>query len=309
MLISKIKEIIELECYNEDETYLISVLDNDSGFLLHKNHVLFITRNIEKLDNDSINTNLLSLKNNVYISSVDNNPSFSADYYNILSFNESNENPIFDTYVELCNAYVNSQKKMPFIDFFYALINLFQLPKEERYKNLIGLFGELLFIIMIYKEYGMDISDKWHLSGSMYDKYDFCFSTLNVEVKTTLKQEHIFLIKHQQIFNDNNNYIVVNNIEEDIAGNSLDELYTYFKTVSPFKDNLNFQIKLAEEKRKIESSQVKSKKYSIKLSTIYLNKDLETIKDIPNGLYDLQYQYDFTNRKSINIEDFITFVK
>lgn len=309
MLIEKIKDIKTLSTYSEHDIYLINALNSESGFLLNKNRVLFIIKNNEKLDNEAINTELLSLKSNIYISSVDNNSSFKADYYNILIFNEDYSNELFDTYVELCIAYVNLQKKKTFIDFFYSLINLFQLPKESKYNNLIGLFGELSFLLLMHKNFGLDISNEWHISGSTYDKYDFCFENLNIEIKTTLKEEGIFHLKHKQIFNENNNYIIVINICEDVSGKTLENIYNYLRNQEPFKNNLDLQIKLIDEKRRIDLNQMKTKKYSIVSYKVYFNKNLESIKDIPSGIYELEYNYDFSNREVFEINKLIELVK
>ena len=216
---------------------------------------------------------------------------------------------MFDTYVELCIAYVNSQKKKSFIDFFYSLINLFQLPKESKQKNLIGLFGELSFILIMYNNFCLNISNEWHVSGSTYDKYDFCFENLNIEIKTTLKEEEIFHLKHKQIFNDSNNYIVVINICEDVSGKTLENIYNYLKNQNPFKNNLDLQIKLIDEKRRIDLNQMKTKKYSIISYKVYFNKNLESIKDIPNGVYELEYNYDFSNRKVVELSELIKLLK
>lgn len=309
MIIEEIQKIKKLELYNEQEIYLINAINHESGFLLNKNKVMFIIKNNEKLDKETIHTEILTLITNIHISSLNNEPSFKSDEYNILIFNGDVSSELFDTYVELCITYVNSHIKIAFLDFFYSLISLFQLPKESKYKNLIGLFGELSFIIIMFQKYGLDISNEWHSGGSSYDKYDFCFNKFNLEIKSTISNNEIFHIKHNQIFNEQNNYIIVININEDISGNSLDDIYNFLKEKSPFKNNLSLQIKLNEEKRRVDPNQMKNKKYRVNSYKVFYNKQLKTITNIPDGIYELEYKYDFSNLSSIDLCKIIEIIK
>jgi hypothetical protein len=305
MLIDKINEITNMHNFKKNETYLIEAINENSGFLIHENRILYIIRNKDKQHNDKIDTQVLSLRTNIFIDTVVNNPKFVPGYYNLLIFNGDYENKLFDTFVNLCNSYSNLKNNKTIVDFFYSLIDLFQLPKEEYFNNVIGLYGELYFIKMIFDKYKVNVSNYWHRSGSSFDKYDFTFGDFNVDAKTTIKEESIIHLKHKQVFNDKVNYLFIVNINEDVSGSSLKELIDFFRITSSFSENLDFQIKLASELIKINAINQIDKKYSVNSSLIFLNKNLPSFEKIPTGIYEIEYNYDFSSRECSSMDDFV----
>ena len=70
-----------------------------------------------------------------------------------------------------------------FVKFFFSLSELFQVPKSQEYKNLVGFFGELSFLRFLGNTTSIDLSYCWHKGGSK-DKYDITLETKNVVLKT-----------------------------------------------------------------------------------------------------------------------------
>jgi hypothetical protein len=93
-----------------------------------------------------------------------------------------------------------------FVEFFDSLIDIFQIPNDQSFKNVVGLYGELSIIKNIYDTYKVDISPFWHLNGSS-SKYDFSLKNFNLEIKTTSSKNKMIDIKHYQIFNNENNIL------------------------------------------------------------------------------------------------------
>jgi len=304
MVREKIKEIVSKEAYNPEYLYLIKLISPDSAFL-YCNGIVYFAVKSNNSQGDSIDTNVLSLKSNISKNTVENNPSFIPGCYDLLIFKGDVESDLFDSFIELCEAYVINNTAMNLVDFFYALLSMFQMPKEQSFVNLIGCFGELIVIKEFYEKFNLNICSNWHSGDDTFDKYDFSFNELNMEVKSTIKDNLIFKIKHSQIFNDKNNYVMVVNLESDNSGFSMKDLYNYFKKNNDFANNLGFMIKLEKEKKKFSMNDFNEKKLNLLNYHIYCNKDLETIKNIPQCINLVEYYYDFIGQKEIEIETFI----
>lgn len=291
-MIETIKNKLATSPYDES-IYLISKLTNEAGFFTNKGKLLYIVRNSEELSYESMDTEFLSLRTHVFITTVENQSQFESGYYNIIVYKGEIEETNFEGFVRLCITYCNSTIKYGLIKFFYSLVDLFQLPKEQNFKNLLGLFGELIFIDYIYLNFRKDISVNWH-QGNDYDKYDFVCKDVNFEVKCIISEENIVKIKHDQIFNDDNNYIVIVKMQKDISGITLNELINIMRNKTPFSNNYQFQYRLELEKKRIfhnDADNVKLKKVAI---YIYKVANLENIKGIPERITGLTYKFDFT---------------
>ena len=253
-IINQINKIKIENDFSKNQLYLVELINKESGFLLGKGKLYFVIKS-KKNKIESINTSYLSLKTKIYINTIENSPSFEPNDYDILMYNTDNDETYLEPFIDLCTMYINSQTKIEFIDFFYSLLKLFEPNKESSFTNLIGMFGELYFIKMIWSKYNCSLADNWHNSLGSNDKYDFSFDHFNFEIKTSLKKDMIFSIKHSQIFNKKKNYISIINIDNDNSGFSTKDLYDYFKNNKPFSNNIDFMIKLEKEKRKVISKE------------------------------------------------------
>jgi hypothetical protein len=236
----------------------------------------------------------------ISISAISNNTTYRDGKYNFLTYygNEDDEN--FISFINLCIIYSETDG-LKFEDFFYSLIDIFQLPSVSKELNLIGFFGELSFIIELWEKYRVNLSDIWHVDGSK-SRYDFSSPKFNIEIKTTTKESSTFLLKHSQIFDFNNNFITVIHISSS-SGYSLYDLIEYCKSTSPFKDNLNFQIRLQEEKLRVDLNKMKNMRFSIDRISIFNKNQLETIDEIPGCITEISYYYTFDLRNSLRIVD------
>lgn len=302
-MINNIRKNFKNYCKNDEYFYLLYFINSISGFFINKNRIFYAIKNFQNIKTENIKTDLLVLQTNRLIITTDNNNSLESGYYNLIEFKDDINSENFDSFISLCIMHSSIAEDKPINSFFNSLINLFQVQREQHYKNLIGLFGELYFINYIYNTYNINIVNYWHQKESN-DKLDFKLKNLFIEVKTTLKIEPIIKIKHHQIFNYNSDklYLVINQIQENYSGKTIFELA---KEINSFCNNATkyyFALKIEEEKRKINSFDYKNKKFYLNNLSIYKASDLKTITDIPSYISDIEYYYDFTLIDSINLD-------
>lgn len=301
-IIKIVNNIKKSDNYDFSKLYLIELIKKDSGFFLSGGKLLFAAK-FNGDSNESINTTYLSLKTDVYIGTVENSPSFNVGYYNLLSYNYEISDKYLDSFIDLCRSFSNNED-YGFTDFFYSLLKLFEPVKEVSFSNCVGLYGELSFIKRMFSSYQINISRERHNCLGSSDKYDFSFGNFNLEIKSTIKNSNIFVIKHSQIFNNSINYIAVINIELDNSGESLIDLYEYFKNSADFNRDIDFMIKIEQERKRVDPSDFKDKKFKVSNVRLFKNDTLETIENIPDCIDSINYNYDFTGKKFLDMKEF-----
>ena len=193
-------------------------------------------------------------------------------------------------FTNLCMAHASYMAGREFIPFFDSLVSLFQLPKEQSYKNLIGLMGELLFIEFMYNEHGIDLSPFWHSEGSA-SKLDFVCPRVSFEVKTTANDSMCFTIKHNQLFDTSGEvYLVAASINEDNAGRTLDSVISSLLENTEYCNSLQFAGNIEKEKRRISPVEMKTKRFSLKRINAYNAKETNPFVAIPDCVEDLSYK-------------------
>ena len=298
----KIQQIKEKDNYTDKKLYLIELLKDNIGFLFG-NEKLYFAVESNGLESESIQTTYLSFRTNIFVNTIEDSPSFKPGNYDLLIYTGNFDELFFESFVELCTMFANSNADIMFNDFFYSLLKLFEVPKETSYTNLVGLFGELAIIKEFYEKHAINIADNWHNSLGTNDKYDFAFPKFNIEVKTTSKESTSFEIKHSQIFNEKNNYVAVVNVQNDNSGITVADLFDFFKNNSSFASNINFWINMQKEKLKVNPTDFSTKRLTLCKISFYLNKDLDTIKNIPECVEKITYTYNFSGKKNTAIED------
>ena len=149
----------------DNTLHLIERFPSDTGLFASNGNVLYLVHNEEHCSSMSVKTDFLSLETNIHVSAFNASvPSFENGYYNsveLLLTEPSDRESNLNAFVNLCLAHATYMRGRNFMAFFDSLVALFQLPKEEHYKNLIGLMGELLFIEYVYLNHGIDLSTYW----------------------------------------------------------------------------------------------------------------------------------------------------
>ncbi len=303
-MIEKIKEALS-KCKCDGNIYLIEGITDVSGFFMTDKHLLYMVCNFENDDHQSLETEYLLLNTNVDVLSIKNNQLFPSGKYNILKLLPVEgvyEKTTLESFVKLCFAHSNYMKAKSFVKFFYSLTAIFQMPKEQQYKNLVGFFGELSFIKYLCDNSDIDLSAFWHKGGSN-DKYEFSLESFNIEVKTTSSIDEAITIKHTQLFNDDKNYLVVVCIEENNSGQTLNQLVTSMHNDSYHYNNYNFAVNIEREKRRVSLHDADNKKFSVKSISVYLADEINPFPSLPNNISRVNYSIDLIGASKIPEEE------
>lgn len=301
---NRINKIVNNIEFKRNKIYLLEYIDDNNGFLLNDNSVWFISKNFNKISVKNIQTQYLNLRTNLHITGVDETTYFKPDYYNVIIFKDYLETDLLNIFVSLCNTFVQKINEITFEYYFEILIDLFQIETKEGAINLLGLLGELLFIKQIFQIDGLDLSPYWHIISN-YDRHDFSLPSFSIEVKTTLKPDLRFLIKHSQIITDQNVFIVLIRVAETGNGQSLSDIVTYFNNTSPFNQNLKFLFSLNAALSKLTKANYNDIKYYLVDTKFYFNRELCSIADIPNHITSISYKFDFSGQREVPYDHFI----
>ena len=284
-------ELIELinSIPNTDSIFLLEALNSNAGFFSSDSQILYIVKDEFNYDSDGIDTEYLKLQTHVRISSVENNPTFSDGFYNIIVFKGdlSEENNI-ESFVKLCRVHASNSNELNFKDFFYSLISLFQLPAEEKFKNAVGLFGELMFMKTVFESFGKDLSKFWHLKGP-YSKYDFSNGSTSLEIKTTLSEQKEVTIKHQQLFGEDTCYLVAVNCNSSETGKTIAEVIDSLTNIPNAFNSINFSINLAKELKRVSTKDVLESKMVFSGFDVYASYSINPFPSVPDEVSKLTY--------------------
>lgn len=301
-LLSRIKE-----CAHDDTLYLLEKVSNGGGFFALNGNILYMIPCNEESHHNNTKTTYLQLVANVHISAFNASaPSFENGRYNYIELflsdtDECAEN--VNAFVNLCHSYATNAQEVDFITFFDSLVALFQLPREQNHKNLIGLLGELFVIEHVYQELGLDISKYWHSSGTT-SKLDFVCPKCRLEVKTTASNSTCFMIKHEQLFSaPKNNYLLAVSVEENNTGRTLSEIINSMLDDPNYCNSLAFATNIEKEKRRILPADMASKRFLLKSIKAYHALDINPFGAIPEYVESLSYQLDLLAFKDIPMED------
>lgn len=294
---------------NDSTLYLLEVFPCETGLFASNGNVLYLVSNKEGCTPLSIKTEYLRVETNIFVSAF--NPSvssFSNGYYNYVELQLSALNEIeanLNAFVNLCLAHATYTHGEDFMSFFDSLVSLFQLPREQQYKNLVGLMGELLLIEYVYHNYHVDLSPYWHTDGAS-SRLDFTCPFANLEVKTTPSDSLSFTIKHNQIFvNSENNILVAVRIEENNSGRTLEEVITRLLQDPEICNGMRFNVNIEKEKRRISPSEINSKRFVLRKISAYRAIDINPFSNIPDHVEDLSYKLNLLPFNEISFKDIL----
>lgn len=294
---------------HDNTLHLLEILSCGTGLFALDGDIIYLVPNTEHSPSLSITTEFLHLQTNVFVSAFNATAaSFENGYYNTITLklqqsNESAEN--LKAFTNLCLAHSTYMKGQEFMEFFDSLVSLFQLPREQYYKNLIGLMGELLFIEFIQNTYGVDLSTYWHTEGSS-SRFDFVCPFANFEVKTTSNNSLLFTIKHEQLFaNSTNNYLIAVVISESNTGRTLENLIADMLTNPDYCNSLQFSVNIEKEKRRISPSELCQKHFVLKKVYAYNAKEINLFKTLPDCIADLSYKLNLLPFCNVKFTDII----
>lgn len=288
---------------HDSTLYLLEKLPCETGLFASNGNVLYLVPNKEKCTPLSIKTEYLRVETNIFVSAF--NPSVSSfqnGCYNYVELQLATLNDLeanLSAFINLCMAHASYKHGEDFMSFFDSLVSLFQLPREQQYKNLVGLMGELLLIEYAYQEHEEDLSLYWHLDG-VSSRLDFTCPYANFEVKTSSTDTLSFLIKHNQLFvNSDKNYLVAISIEENNSGRTLEELIARLLADPNICNSLSFSVNLEKEKRRVSPTELKNRRFLLNRISFYRASDIDPFVSIPDSVEDLSYKLNLHSFSSI----------
>lgn len=247
MFSNEINRIRCSEDYDSSKLYMLEKNSSKCGLFYFDEKICFLCKTDIGNTVGEV-TSFLEFKPYMHILSVENNSSFESGRYDVLILKEKENDELIDFFVGFCRTFA-ADPVLSFYDFVHSIIVLFQPSQSQGHLNCIGLFGELFFLKNCFLK-GVNLATFWHKKG-VNSKYDFSLKNFNIEIKTSVKENTVFMIKHNQLFNKEENYIGLVSIKESgNSGISLKELVNYFQKDKNFSGNLLFQIALAKELRK-----------------------------------------------------------
>ncbi len=313
-LMKTIDQIIQeaTTCVRNGKIYLIDKITDKSGLFCSDGDILYLVMNLEGCSSLSVSTDYLQMDTNVFVQSFDEHKSFPDCEYNILRYKGSriiNHTDNVASFVNLCVAHSKLLNGDSFEQFFYSLISLFQLPREQSFLNLVGLFGELTVIKHIHLTFGSDISPFWHFDGS-FSKYDFALSNKKaIEVKSSAKGDKSISIKHSQLFSSIDFVCLASvNVIEDNSGITVAELIDDLRHSEGICDNLQFEISLQRELKRVSPEELKAKRFTAQSVQYYNNTTINPFPILPTNVDSLEYNLDLTESPKMNLEQMLAFL-
>lgn len=301
-MLSVVKDAIEKSPV-DGLIYLAKKLSDTSGFFVSDKHLLYIVKNFDHESAQNISTEFINLHTNVEVQAFADGQQFETGKYNILDFiptEDGYNSADLESFVNLCSAHALYMNSAEFVKFFYSLINIFQYPAEQEYKNLVGLFGELSVIKFIHEQTGQDVSAFWHKAGSN-GKYDFVLDSLNIEVKSSAADSDEVAIKHNQIFNNDNNYLAVVSLEKNNAGISTSHLINELLTNPDYCNNYSFSVNVEKERKRISPTDAENVFFTVKSITFYRTVDINPFLSLPDEVRELTYKLDISSSDAVEV--------
>lgn len=307
-LLRKIKE-----CAHDDTLYLLEGDSNVGGFFALNGNMLYMMPNNENCDCQNISTEFLHLETNVYVSAFNMSvQSFKDGFYNYIElFIKEREASLenLNAFIMLCCSYASHKEETNFTTFFDSLVTLFQLPQEQSYKNLIGIYGELAVIEYFFENYREDLSKYWHTKG-LTSKLDFVMQNLNMEVKTTQSDDLIFKIKHEQLFdNKKDTYLVAVSLVENNSGITLNELANSMLLAKDYCNSLEFAINLEIERRRVSPKDANQKRFCLRKIRLYNVREICPFLTKPENVYDLSYRLNLISSNQEDIQQVVNILR
>lgn len=299
-MLDRIKQLL-ITVPKDGAIYLAEKLSQRTGFFITNGHLLYLVTNFEGIPHTSFTTDYLLLNTNVDIQSFENNQLFSSGKYNILEFlptEQGYEESKLESFLNLCISHTEYMGGKSFVKFFFSLSELFQDPKAQQFKNLIGLFGELSFLKHMASKHNVDLSLHWHKGGSR-DKYEISLEDINIEIKTTAAIDEEVTIKHTQLFNADQNYLVVVCVEETAAGQTLNHLISSMLFDQTHFKNYNFALNIEREKRRVSPVEANRKTFSVKVINLYDATIINPFDSIPGCVSQLTYKLDLVEKECV----------
>ena len=225
---------------------------------------------------------------------------------------KSNDEKLVELFVQLSHIFSNDYDESKLLKHFLSLKDLFANDKKASYEELQGMYGELFVMYSLKINYGFDISNYYQRVDK--NKFDFSISQKKkFDIKSTIKPVRIHHFLHEQLDVERYNISIVSlMLQKDDCGMSLLELIRECKDL--FSNNLNLVLHIENMVKNIDKDVLEEIRYNYAYSKenmrFYFANSIPKIneKNI-DGVFNIEYDVDFSGAQSITIGSFIDWVK
>ena len=98
-------------------------------------------------------------------------------------------------------------------------------------------------------------------------------------------------------------------VVEDNSGCSLNELIEELRSNSDYCNNLQFEISLQKELKRVSQDEASNKKFSLKSIHYFLNQSINPFETIPENVDKLEYCIDLSDSSHMSSKDFESYIK
>lgn len=221
------------------------------------------------------------------------------------------ESKYVDLFITLSLSFSEKASSDKILKYFMELKDLFANVKKPNISELQGMYGELLSMYFLKNEYGIDISNYYQKEDRR--KFDFSISDKKkIEIKTTTREERIHHFLQLQLDVERFDIKIISiMLQKDDEGLSLKELISRCKIV--FSYNLLLLMHIERMIMNIDDEDLAKIRYNYNYFKdnirFYNANDIPRIKEKNDeGVYNVEYDVDFTNSKSINKDELMCWI-
>lgn len=274
----------------DGRVYLVCALNAREGFYVCDGEPIYAAKVGESAQiGSAIETECLQLRLGVRLRVAGDGRLAEMQRFDMIRLISHQSDKELTAFIDLCTMHAEGNTTLSFEELFYSINDLFRPLRGQRFVNAMGLYGELALIDAVRKSgIGLDITRNWQLAGEE-SKYDFVLEAGNIEVKAASAQKLNVHIKHDQLFNEDTNYLVVVLLERAPNGETLAQLAARLTKYENCFTGFRSQIELTKQLLRVDEKGLGTA-YLVRGIRCYFAENIDFFKDVPDRVCDLSYQ-------------------
>lgn len=294
---------------HDGRVYLLCKLTSSAAFFVCDGDLIYAEKIETVRTKEIVRTSHLTLSLGVELRAIETeHPEFTNGSYNMIHLQNVSSGREIDAFCNICVSHAKTPTAQKFEDFFYALMLLFRPETTQSKLNAIGLFGELTVFSMLKDEDPSSDPGDWWQSGGSRSKYDFTLSSGNIEVKSVIGDGHSVCLKHDQLFNDDNNFLAFVNLENNPSGQTIRKLADDLRSRENCFASMKSQIMLEKQLLRIDEKDLE-KRFKAKKVVFYHADDIDQLEYVPIRLSDISYTLDLVEMPDLPLRTVLTCCK
>lgn len=288
--------VINFDEYPHDgRVYLVHILSPQGGFYVCNGEPIYAAKVGESARiGGAVMTECLQLQLGIRLKVAESAHFTETQRFDMIRLINFQNDKELTAFIDMCSMHAEGSTALSFEEFFYSLNDLFRPLHGQLFTNAMGLYGELALIDAVRKSGAdADITRYWQLAGEE-SKYDFSLEAGNIEVKSAPVRKLSVHIKHDQIFNEDANYLVVVLLERTPNGETLEQLADRLTKCENCFADFRSQAELAKQLLRADEKGLKTA-YLVRDIRCYPARINNFLKDVPDRIRDLSYRLDLAD--------------